>query len=89
MTTPAADFRANLTGTRAFEDLPHRCRCNARWAGSNTCHCGACHLTFSSVGTFDKHRVGGKCNSPSDVGLVLIPGRAYEVWGTRAVEESA
>ncbi len=26
---------------------------------------------------------------PAEVGLVLIPGRAYEVWGTRAVDTDA
>jgi hypothetical protein len=26
---------------------------------------------------------------PADVGLVLIPGRAYEVWGTRVVDGEA
>ena len=91
MTTPTIDHRANLTGTRSFEDLPHACRCGARWAGSRTCHCAAagCHLTFTSVGSFDAHRKGGRCNPPADVGLVLIPGRAYEVWGTRAVDADA
>jgi len=30
--------------------------------------------------------LNGRCNPPAEVGLVLIPGRAYEVWGTRATE---
>lgn len=90
MTTAPSTMLANLTGTRAFEDLPHSCRCGARWAGSNTTHCGACHaFTFTGVGAFDAHRKNGRCNPPADVGLVLIPGRAYEVWGTRAVDADA
>ncbi|GGM53515.1 hypothetical protein ACFFX1_54855 [Dactylosporangium sucinum] len=91
MTSTAPSPIANFTGTRAFEDLPHSCRCSVRWAGSRTCHCAVagCHLTFTSVGAFDAHRKGGRCNPPAEVGLVLIPGRAYEVWGTRAAEGEA
>jgi hypothetical protein len=74
---------ASFASTRAFEDLPHRHTCGARWSGSTTCHCGAvgCHITLSSVGAFTAHRKGGRCNPPAEVGLTLIPGRAYEVWG--------
>lgn len=81
---------ASIAGTRAPEDLPNSCRCGARWSGSNTAHCGACHrYTFTGIGAFDAHRKGRHCNPPGDVGLVLIPGRAYEVWGTRSVEGEA
>lgn len=81
----------NFTSTRAVEDLPHSCSCGKRWAGSRTCHCAArgCHLTLTSVGAFDLHRKSGRCNPPESVGLVLIPGRAYEAWGARAGEETA
>ena len=63
--------------------LRHTCRCGARWSGSRTAHCGGtCHRTFTGVSTFDAHRVGGRCVEPGASGLVLVPGRAYEVWGT-------
>lgn len=64
----------------------HKCgRCPARWGGANTAHCAACHETFTSVTTFDRHRArrrvveGGKrrwlgedgvCTPPADLGLV-------------------
>lgn len=32
------------------------CRCGAKWAGENLCHCATCHLTFMSVTGFDAHR---------------------------------
>ena len=67
--------------------LPHACgRCEARWAGSLTCHCPTCHLTFTGVTHFDKHRKDGQCRKPADIGLVLMTNRPYEAWGTR--EES-
>lgn len=67
--------------TRAYQDLPHTCRCGARWSGSNTCHAACCHLTFSGVESFDIHRRGGDCKPPASVGLQLVDGRAYECWG--------
>jgi hypothetical protein len=84
-TATPANFTA-AAGTRAFEDLPHSCSCGIRWSGSNTTHCGTCHnFCGTGVEAFDRHRRSGRCNPPAGVGLVLIPGRAYEVWGTRAV----
>jgi len=33
------------------------CRgCSVHWTGLAVAHCGACHRTFSSVSTFDRHR---------------------------------
>ena len=61
--------------------LPHGCNCGARWAGSNTAHCGACHVTLSSVTAFDRHRRGGECHDPTEVGLVRIDRAGYHVWG--------
>lgn len=37
---------------------PGSCRCGARWFGEAICHCATCHLTFTSIGPFDAHRVG-------------------------------
>lgn len=60
-------------------------RCNAIWGGFKTAHCTACHETFTTVSTFDKHRTGSHPNStrhclrPADVGLVDA-GRAYPCW---------
>lgn len=62
--------------------LPHACQhCGARWGGINTGHCKAagCHQTFSGITAFDKHRAGGKCKHPADVGLVES-NRAYPCW---------
>lgn len=31
-------------------------------------HCGACHRTFGGVSGFDRHRRGGLCLSPAEIG---------------------
>lgn len=69
-------------GTKDPATLPFSCRCGARWSGYETCHCGSCHITASGLATFDRHRPNGRCVPPASVGLVPIPGRAYECWGT-------
>src|SRR5882672_4649620 len=69
-------------GTRATSDLPHACRCGARWSGALTSHCSACHRTFGGVGSFDRHRRDGACLDPVTIGLTVLAGRAYECWGT-------
>ena len=72
--------------------LPHSHRCGARWSGKLTSHCGACCVTFTGVTNFDSHRSNGRCLRPQAIGLTLVPGRAYAVWGNvgeRAEEEHA
>lgn len=72
----------SLLSRRDFADLPHGCRCGARWAGTSTAHCGAqCHKIFSGPSTFDAHRRNGECLDPASVGMSLLAGRAYECWG--------
>jgi hypothetical protein len=92
MTTNQAAVAGRLAGTRSAADLPHNCHCGARWSGSTTCHCGqgGCHLTFSSVGAFSRHRRDGKCLDPQAAGLVPVAGRAFDCWGfpTGAVEDA-
>jgi len=62
-------------------------RCDARWNGTSTAHCAACHETFTRVTVFDRHRTGthsraGRhCLAPVAVGLVDA-GRAYQCWCT-------
>ncbi len=44
------------------------------------CHCAICHVTFSTVGNFDRHKpsyIG--CQHPADVGLVPST-RSAGVW---------
>lgn len=45
--------------------------CEATWTALGTCHCGACHHTFSGVDLFDKHRSQygehGACLNPADL----------------------
>lgn len=61
-------------------------RCDARWGGYNTAHCGACHITLTGITAFDAHRAGSHakgqrhCVDPESVGLVDV-GRAYPCWG--------
>ena len=52
-------------------------KCDHRWSGYLTAHCGACHLTFTRVESFDRHRVAGRCGTPASVGLEVDPSRSY------------
>lgn len=49
------------------------CKCGARWTGAKMAHCGSCHLTFSTVSNFDRHRAGTverrRCLTPTEAGL--------------------
>lgn len=83
VTQPAnyAQRMRDSAGTADPTRLPHTHHCGARWAGSTTAHCGVCCTTFNGISTFDRHRRGGVCTPPAEVGMSLIPGRAYDVWG--------
>lgn len=68
--------------------LPHHCpRCDGRWNGLNTAHCGAdgCHQTFTGPTAFDAHRARKftddtrHCVDPATVGLVKFS-RDYPCW---------
>ena len=41
--------------------------CTRRWSGLAEAHCAACHRHFSNVGTFDLHRVNGRCVDPKTI----------------------
>lgn len=65
--------------------LPHSCgKCDIRWNGYATAHCGGCHYTFTCIGAFDAHRCGtgdtAHCKPPAQCGLVKS-GRSYHCWG--------
>lgn len=45
------------------------CRCPIG-SGLKTAHCTVCHNTFTTPGNFDRHRRGGQCLAPENVGLV-------------------
>jgi hypothetical protein len=44
--------------------------CPASWASMRAAHCAGCHLTFSTVANFDRHRRNFVCIGPEDAGLV-------------------
>lgn len=82
-TTPGAKVAQNPDAKAGM----HHCgRCSSRWNGYNTCHCSACHQTFTGLTAFDKHRAGSHmpdtrhCLEPASRGLVDA-GRAYACWG--------
>lgn len=54
--------------------------CGAWWTGSSPCHCSGCHQNFSGISAFDRHRRGGKCADPDQVGLTPV-NRKWEGWG--------
>lgn len=88
---PAAGYFGE-PGSADPATLPHSHRCGTRWSGKGVSHCGACCLTFTGVSTFDLHRRNGRCAPPVTIGLVLVSGRAYDVWGNvgeRPEEEHA
>jgi hypothetical protein len=90
MITSSVNNRPGQSGNvRAPENLPHACRCGARWSGTGTCHCGACHVTTTGISTFAQHRPRGACAPPATVGLVVVPGRAYKCWGTISNDPAA
>lgn len=74
------------------ERPPYGCAgCTSRWGGLRTAHCGACHVTFSGLTLFDKHRTAkgayGECIDPAtltDHGqqLRLVEG----IWRSPAIE---
>jgi hypothetical protein len=70
-----------LKTDRPAEDLPHGCRCGARWSGLRVAHCSVCHVSFSGVNTFDRHRKDGACRTPAEMGMRPLEGRTSEVWG--------
>ena len=62
--TPAKPKRPAITRSDAAT-----CQCGARWTGTSKCHCSAagCHRLFSSINTFDRHRVNGQCVDPETI----------------------
>jgi hypothetical protein len=70
--------------TTTVDTLPNTCRCRARWSGTTTAHCGACHTTYTGETTWTRHRRNGKCLNPTEAGLTLDPRRPYPCWGTPA-----
>jgi hypothetical protein len=60
------------------------CRCGVSFTGHLTCHCAECHLTFTGLDCFDRHRAGSwegrYCRTPAEARLVLDKSRAYECW---------
>ena len=63
--------------------MDNRCgSCGQTWTGTSAAHCGAeCHLTFTSLSAFDRHRRGGKCLDPDEVGLVMKERDRWLGWG--------
>jgi hypothetical protein len=49
------------------------CRPTCIQPSPSNAHCGACHHTFSGVSAFDRHRRGGECINPRDLGLHADP----------------
>jgi hypothetical protein len=60
--------------------------CGQSWSGLKTSHCSGCHLTFTTLLSFDKHRRISKCLSPEEAGLVRTA-REYECYGFPGKEE--
>lgn len=55
--------------------------CGKWWTGAERSHASCCHRTFSSLSAFDKHRQGGRCNDPADIGLIARGKPFGELWG--------
>lgn len=62
--------------TRRVTPLPFGCaKCDNRWSGYETAHCGSCHVTCTGLEAFDQHL----CHSPA-AGMELAPERAYDCY---------
>lgn len=75
-------------------------RCDSRWSGTRTSHCGGCHLTFTGLTAFDAHRTGThakrSCLDPAALldeneksdrfgePIFKLTDRAYPCWGFAA-----
>ena len=88
--------------TRQAVKPPYGCgRCDNRWGGLNTAHCGArnCHQTFTGIVAFDKHRAGSHaagtrhCVDPATLRdkhgqpVLVDAGRGYPCWGLPSDDE--
>jgi hypothetical protein len=56
-------------------------QCKQWWTGEQRSHCGACHITLSSLTAFEIHRRGLRCNPPETVGLVARQAKFGTYWG--------
>ncbi|WP_442410520.1 FDXHR family putative zinc-binding protein [Mycobacterium sp.] len=57
-------------------------RCDTRWTGLNTCHCGKCHRTFTGISAFDEHRRNSVCLDPATLPrLALVTKPHWSGWG--------
>ncbi|MEV6633897.1 hypothetical protein AB0M54_24410 [Actinoplanes sp. NPDC051470] len=45
------------------------CRRTCIQPSPTNAHCGACHVTFGAITSFDRHRRGGECIDPREIGL--------------------
>lgn len=70
--TPETDSdRSNSDSTERRPVARYRCGgCALWWTALGAAHCAGCHETFTSVSGFEKHRRGGQCLTPAEVGLV-------------------
>lgn len=55
-------------------------------SGLKTAYCTSCGETFSTPANFDRHRRGGECASPGDVGLLLADNGRWQMPGREADE---
>jgi hypothetical protein len=65
-------------------------KCGKHIPGDRLQHCPACHETFSSTSSGDRHRIGGwdrhggprRCLHPTDAGLIQNPRGTWHLPGT-------
>ena len=59
--------------------------CAREWTGHSTCHCAACHRTFTSLSGFDAHQTiegsGVRCTDPA--GMCRKNGNPVFQWNVR------
>lgn len=68
-------IKDELTWSAFMTSCTPTCR---RPTGTTMAHCPTCHLTFGSVGGFDRHRRGGQCLNPTALAMAERDG----VWRT-------
>lgn len=82
-TTEASSAGSRLPDRAQCTELPNGCRCGAHWSGLSAAHCASCHVTFTGVTAFDRHRRAGRCLIPAEAGLVAKQRAGYVAYGSR------
>lgn len=93
--TPDREELGPQHGTATREQAPASCRCGAHWplTAAGVAHCAGCHLTFTSVHSFDQHRTGHvdhrRCLTAAELTAAGWSANEYDRWRLPAPPDAA